>query len=893
MLTLPEIIAKSSSVHSERLAFIEFSGTSRTITYSQLNEFIKKFISEVTSLGVKRESRVAIVLPNGLDISLVLLGVSSVAISVPLSQKLTENEFLFYLKHSKCSFLLTQEKGYPQEAISAAGKLGLTIITIDSQTQVSHNLISQKKSLSKYTLAKPSDIAIIFLTSGSTGSPKIVPLTHLNVCTSAQQVSMSLNLTKEDRCLCMWEQYHIGGFVDLLLAPIYSGGAVVSAGKFNVDNFFSSIEKFIPTWFQGVPTTLVELTKIKPEYQTYRSNNFRFIRSVAAALSPAHMLAIEKKFGVPVIQTFGMTEASPLITTNELPPGIRKPGSVGKTCGTEVAIMDANNNVLPRGSQGQIAIKGDNVFRGYENNTEANMAQFNNGWFYTGDIGYFDDDDFLYLTGRSKELINKGGEKISPYEIEAIINKHSSILECAVFSVPHSTLGEDIAAGVVLRENMRISDEELKNIIAENLSQLKIPTNFIFLDKLPKNDIGKIIRSELSEIYQNSNLNKTPTSPQNHTQRILFDLWTAEVHNQSISINDDFQSIGGDSLSYIRILSAIEKIFNIELSRYKYLDLNTIEKMSNLISKISTQNHSSINIPNIKTMIYHNSFLEISKYPDFNLLVSALVKKTTLHDFVNFRESLLTFATPLELTAIIEANIIDKQSQNVIDNHAAWSESVLSELKQHSINKSWSRTSIGSNANLYKFQHSNSEKLIVALTGTGGRLMMPIYRFLLNLDSKHDLLILQIPESGHYKNGIPGCGRDLLAVGEWIYNNFYQKPYDRIITMGVSAGAIPALIMNLKISFDQVILVSPESINRHPTLKALLSEHLNNITHIQHKVNLVFSEKNISDHAAINELNVFLVKPKRFILKNSKSHLVLHEIWKKGFLNKFLRSLLN
>lgn len=890
IMTINEIIGKHSSSNSENIALLNFFNPKHNITYGQLDEYVKKFGVALSSFGVTRQSRVGIVLPNGINISLALLGTSSTAISVPLSFKMTEKEYLYYLECSKCSHLIIQVDNFPDEVISAARKLDIKIIQINETAEILNSSIKQIEAPSTYIAANANDIAIIFLTSGSTGTPKIVPLTHLNVCTAAVQVANSLNLTSQDRCLCMWEQYHIGGFVDLLLAPIYSGGLVICAGKFDTNIFFSALTKVIPTWFQGVPTTLIELLKFGKN-KSIQKNSLRFIRSVAAALPSSHMMDIENYFNVPVIQTFGMTEASPLITTNELPPGSRKPGSVGKSFGTEVVIMDSKNNYLPKLTHGEIAIKGDNVFRGYESNPQANSIQFSNGWFFTGDIGYFDNEGFLFLTGRSKELVNKGGEKVSPYEIEEVLNKHPSISESAIFSVPHNTLGEDIAAAIVFNENKFASSDELKIHVSKFLSEFKIPTTFLSLTKLPRNNIGKILRSELKEIYENRNIKKIKVEPQNSTQKLLLQIWSAEIHNELISVDDDFQELGGDSLALTRILSIIEEFFGIELSEHSYLDMNSIEKMSKIIESTQVNSLARKHIPNLKKALYENSFLKMNEHSDFDAIITSLKNKNSLQEFINFRESLLTYSTPHELKIITNNEFLNQLPRKILDNHFVWSKSLSKELDTMQKNQSWSRKIFGSHSFLYQSQDSNNENLIVALTGSAGRLMMPIYRFLLNLNPSYDLLLIQIPESGHYNDGIPGHGNDLRSFSQWVYDNFHNRPYKKIMTFGVSAGALPSLCMNITRPFDKIVLVAPEIIDAHPKLKNELANNLDLLKTVENKINLVFSEKNNTDQLAISQLTALLNNPNKLILKNSTSHLVLHEIWKKGLLRKFLSTL--
>jgi acyl-CoA synthetase (AMP-forming)/AMP-acid ligase II len=265
----------------------------------------------------------------------------------------------------------------------------------------------------------PDDVALVLLTSGSTGRAKSVPLTHRNVCASARDVAASMSLGSSDRCLAMWEQYHVGGLVDLLLAPLVSGGVVICTPGFRTDEALRLLAEARPTWFQVVPTTLGDLVaQVRRDGRGRPGGSLRLLRSVAAALPPRLMAEAEETFSVPVLQTFGMTEAGPLITSTLPPPAPRKPGSVGRSCGCEIRIVDSGWVALPPGQTGQVAIRGPNVFSGYEDDAAANAAQFRDGWFLTGDLGRLDPEGDLFLVGRLKQLINRGGEKVNPQEVD-------------------------------------------------------------------------------------------------------------------------------------------------------------------------------------------------------------------------------------------------------------------------------------------------------------------------------------------------------------------------------------------------------------------------------------------------------------------------------------------
>ena len=446
-------LLEAQSVTRKNQVAIETSD-GRALSYSGLYESVTRValgIRDALGNPVNKNPRIGIVMPNGLNMAVALLGVSCAGAAIPFNPAYKPFEFDSYFRLAKIDALLIE---YTDDgpAVAVAERLGLRLLRFSLEEG-----ISGASSKGKLLPRDPEDIALVLMTSGSTGRPKLVPLTHRNVCVSAGDVCRSMNLSTEDRCLSMWEQYHIGGLVDLLLAPLASGGAVICTSGFSASEFYRLLAVARPTWFQAVPTTLNELivhsrrSGVAPEQKS-----LRLIRAVASALSPRMHSELEALFGVPVLHTFGMTEASPLITSTRLPPAQRKPGSVGSSCGTEFRIVDSKGTALGPGVGGEVAIRGPNVFSGYEDATEVNKTQFRGGWFHTGDLGYIDLDGDLFLTGRIKELINRGGEKFSPNEIEEVLLLHPAVAEAAVFAVEHPTLGEDVCAAIVLREPSRV-----------------------------------------------------------------------------------------------------------------------------------------------------------------------------------------------------------------------------------------------------------------------------------------------------------------------------------------------------------------------------------------------------------------------------------------------------
>lgn len=324
-------------------------------------------------------------------------------------------------------------------------------------------------------------------TSGTTAQPKIVPLTHTNICTSAHNVQQALELVERDRCLSMLPLFHTHGLLGAVLSSLAAGASVVCTSGFHAREFFVWLSEFHPSWYTAVPTMhQAILTRAAAHHEIIARCPLRLIRSSSAPLPPQVMAELEEVFNAPVIDSYGMTEAPLQITVNPLPPRRRKVGSVGVPAGPEMAIMDEAGRLLSPGEVGEIVIRGPSVVWGYENNSAANANALINGWFRTGDQGYLDAEGYLFLTGRLKEIINRGGEKISPREVEDVLLDHPAVAEVVTFAIPHDTLGEDIAAAVVLREQASVTARDIQEFAAARLADFKVPRQMVIVDEIPK-----------------------------------------------------------------------------------------------------------------------------------------------------------------------------------------------------------------------------------------------------------------------------------------------------------------------------------------------------------------------------------------------------------------------
>ncbi len=476
------------------------------LTFRGLRQHLDNTISALNRLGFGREDRIAIVLPNGPEMASAFVAVASGASTAPLNPAYQQKEFDFYLQDLHARALLVEE-GSASPAIGVARELKIPVLYLQAdprQPAGAFTILPEPgytpQPAAHPGKAQPQDIALILHTSGTTSRPKIVPLSHANICASARNICQTLQLTPEDRCLNIMPLFHIHGLIAAVISSLSAGASVFCTPGFNALQFFSWLQEAQPTWYTAVPTmhqTILERAGRNAE--AIASAKLRFIRSSSASLPPPVLAELEKTFHAPVIEAYGMTEATHQMTSNPLPPREHKPGTVGVSIGLEVAIMDAQGSLLPSGSLGEIVIRGPNVTSGYENNPKANAENFTNGWFRTGDQGVIDPENYLTIKGRLKEIINRGGEKISPREVDDVLMEHPAVQQVVTFAMPHPKLGEEVAAAVVLRPGAQASEQELRDFARERLAAFKVPRKIVILAEIPKGPTGKLQRIGLAE----------------------------------------------------------------------------------------------------------------------------------------------------------------------------------------------------------------------------------------------------------------------------------------------------------------------------------------------------------------------------------------------------------
>lgn len=568
------------------------------LTYGGLADQTESIVARLRDAGLGRNDRVAIVLPNGPEMAVAFLSVCACAISAPLNPDYKLAEFEFFLSDLDARAVLI-DSAMDSPAREVARAQGLSVFEVSSPPGSAAGAIalsgSRTSGAETSDPASPEDVALVLHTSGTTSRPKLVPLTHRNICRSALSIKTTLRLHPSDRCLNVMPLFHIHGLVGALLSSLLAEASVVCTPGFYAPKFFRWLDECDPTWYTAVPTMhQAILARAAAHSEQLRRSRLRFIRSSSSALPAAVMEELERIFKVPVIEAYGMTEASHQMTSNPLPPSERKPGSVGIPSGTEVAIMGDSGDFLRAGEAGEILIRGAGVTRGYEGDASVNRLSFTGGWFRTGDQGYIDADGYLFITGRIKEIINRGGEKISPKEVDDVIMKHPGVAQAVTFGVPDSKLGEEIAAAVVLRQDAVVTGREIRAFVARELSDFKVPRRVIIVPELPKGPTGKLQRVGLAEKLGLTAITM-PNSPIAYTdpiteiEKVCAGIWADVLGLDRVGIHDDFFQIGGDSVLAALIASRVREALSAVISILQFFETPTIRAMSKHLEAMANE----------------------------------------------------------------------------------------------------------------------------------------------------------------------------------------------------------------------------------------------------------------------------------------------------------------
>ncbi|KAI1778295.1 acetyl-CoA synthetase-like protein [Hypoxylon cercidicola] len=484
--------------------------TPLTVTYKDLVAECSSFQRKLAAIGITNRSPVSIATVNSYEFIVSFLATSwQRGIAAPLNPAYKQEEFEFYIEDIKSAIVLVPKGAYQANApsVKAARKFNAAIAECywdDVKKEVALDVmdLGQLKGQSKEKVlqAQPDDVALVLHTSGTTSRPKVVPLTHRNLTRTMKNIQATYQLTAQDRTMLVMPLFHVHGLLCALLAPLYSGGSMIVPTKFSASDFWPEFITHKANWYTAVPT-IHQILLRNPTPNPLPK--IRFIRSCSSPLSPAVFDQLEEKFKAPVLEAYAMTEAAHQMTSNPLPPAKRKPGTVGLGQGVEVKILNDAGDEVPQGSEGEICILGENVTKGYLNNPTANATAFTKGNFFrTGDQGKKDEDGYIIITGRIKELINKGGEKISPIELDNVLTRHPSVSEAVSFAIPDELYGQDIGVAVVLKSGAKLGRDELKAWVNERLAKFKVPKKIYFTDIMPKTATGKIQRRIVAETMQ-------------------------------------------------------------------------------------------------------------------------------------------------------------------------------------------------------------------------------------------------------------------------------------------------------------------------------------------------------------------------------------------------------
>ena len=592
------------------------------MTYRGLVEEVRQVTAALQAAGFRPGERIGLIMPSGPEAAVAFLASTCIGPAAPLNPDATLQDIEYFAAQFGVKRFLVQ-KGFTARAVPAVQSLGVPVTYVRpcpdrpaGTIAISVNGPANGAALGASAPEEPfapesfifggaaaaksasDSVALLLPTSGTTSRPKTVPITHAMIIETALAIVRHLELTPQDLCLNVMPFFHVHGLVSALIASLFAGAGVICAPGFREQEFFAWLEQYLPTWYTASPPIhkrIAAQAAAKGEFPLRTA--LRLIRSASAPLPPATAESLERIFGVPVIETYGMTETASQIAGNPLPPAQRKRGSVGKPTVKKLAIAGPDGAILPPLAVGEVVVQGPSVFTGYENNPEANREAFRDGWFRTGDQGFLDEEGYLFLTGRLRETINRGGEKIAPREIDEVLLGHPAVRDAAAFPVPHAALGQDIAAAVVLQPGSALTADEIRAFAAQRLADYKVPGKIIFVDAIPRSPSGKVRRASLAEHFFPAGADNSGelggrgaaaqspafVPPRNRLEEKLAAIWARVLQRDRVSVADDFFALGGYSLLATQLVVEIEAALGIQLPVSFVFRGNTVEKMAKLL----------------------------------------------------------------------------------------------------------------------------------------------------------------------------------------------------------------------------------------------------------------------------------------------------------------------
>src|SRR5215813_6690658 len=563
------------------------------LTYGRLYQHIENTGRALRAMGIGRHDRIVVTLPNGPEMAVAILTAAASAVCVPMNPAYQAEELDAYFAYLRPRALIAQA-GIDSPARGVALSRGVRVIELSAALDSDAGLFTLTGDREDAPPDEPvsgGHVAVLLLTSGTTARPKIVPQTHANICASAQSSVAAWALSETDRCINMLPLFHGHGLHNTVMASLAAGASVVCTPGWDADSFFAWLTAFQPTWYSAVSTIhQAILAQVRHNRERLADCRLRFVRSGSAPL-PSHILSeLESTFEAPVIEYYAMTETtSTPIACNPLPPAQRKVASAGMPVSLDVAIMDEGGTILTGGQTGEVVVRGAGVMPGYDGDPTATQLAFTDGWFKTGDLGFFDDDGYLFLTGRLREIINRGGEKIAPQEVDEVLREHPAVAEAVTFAVPHPTLGEDVGSAIVLRPHAAATPKEIRQFAMGRIAAFKVPHQVVIVAEIPKGLTGKVQRVGLAAklgLLTNTASPQPSISPRTPLEKTLAEIWAELLQVEQVGLHDDFFALGGDSLLATRVLIRLYEITRIAVEFSLIFEAPTIADMAEHIETL-------------------------------------------------------------------------------------------------------------------------------------------------------------------------------------------------------------------------------------------------------------------------------------------------------------------
>ncbi|WP_083519556.1 AMP-binding protein [Bradyrhizobium jicamae] len=582
--TLAQIIGRTAALFPHRPAIV--SSTYAPLTYRDLQRQLDGIRRQLRLAGFDCNARIGILMPNGADAVLTIVAVACCSIAVPLDPRLSQTEVDQRLDMLHLSALLVP-KGNASEARRTAERRKLPIIEVVpvGSGQLGINIVAQVSNFPAIDAEPdPNSPAFILQTSGTTAQPKLIPFSHGNMLAAAARLQAWFGLTHQDRCLCVSSPHYSHGLKVTVFTPLLTGGSIALPANSAVVALDEWLDVLRPTWYSAGPTLHTALLdKARNLENAEAPHTLRFVVSGGAPLLKDVQDDLQRILGVPVLEHYGSSEAAQ-IAANVPPPGPNRPGTCGQPWPDTVAIVGEDGRLVPAGERGEIWVRGPTVTSGYLDAPELNQAAFTEGWLRTGDIGSLDADGFLTLHGRLSEVINRGGEKIAPAEVESALLRHPAVAEAAAFAIPHPRLGDDVAAAVIAHSGAQTTPAELRQFLQRELASFKIPRSILILDRLPKGATGKVQRRRLREALD---VNHQATKPLPGVRKATLDLeaellilWRRLLKSGTVTIDDDFFARGGDSLLAMEMLIEVERLIGQPVPETILFGAETIRQLA-------------------------------------------------------------------------------------------------------------------------------------------------------------------------------------------------------------------------------------------------------------------------------------------------------------------------